>query len=239
MVNAKNAPIFISVVHKFNEGKAETWWAGITAVLGDAEKMAAGAAEQKELGYVNHYFMPSTTGQINCLWECRDEVAAAAFQSFIDGPKGPGAMGGVPDAFVNDCYRAVPGAAVPASAFSDDAAPAEKKQSSGAFWWVYHEFKDGAAESWWGTMSKVMGDPEAMKAMTAKHIECGFFNHSFVPAGGDKPMVCIWEAKADVSAEDFQAFIDGPNGPGGGALVNTCFKVAPGANVPSAYFAKA
>ena len=106
------APIFVSVVHTFNAGKADAWWAGVSEVMGDPAKMAELSAVQKKLGYVNHYFLPSSSDgtMANCLWECRDETAAKEFQEFIDGPHGPGATGGVQDAFVNDCYRGAPGA---------------------------------------------------------------------------------------------------------------------------------
>ena len=50
-------------------------------------------------------------------------------------------------------------------------------------------------------------------------------------------MVCIWEAKADCSVEDFQAFIDNNEiAPGNEFLDNAVFKIAPGAQVPSAMF---
>ena len=56
-------------------------------------------------------------------------------------------------------------------------------------------------------------------------------------AGGAEPMVCIWEAKADCSVEDFQAFIDNNEiAPGNEFLDNAVFKIAPGASVPSAMF---
>jgi hypothetical protein len=68
----------------------------------------------------------------------------------------------------------------------------------------------------------------------------GFYNHSFIAtkAGGAEPMVCIWEAKADCSVEDFQAFIDDSSkgAPGNEFLDNAVFKIAPGASVPSAMF---
>ena len=128
---------------------------------------------------------------------------------------------------------------MPASGFSDKE-PEAKKETTGAYFWVFHEFKPDAAEAWWAQMGVVMGDADKFAAMVKGHVEAGFFNHSFVPVGGDKPAVCIWECSTDCSLEEFQAFIDGPLGPGGdGAMVNRSFKVAPGANVPSAKFAKA
>ena len=41
-----------------------------------------------------------------------------------------------------------------------------------------------------------------------------------------------------MDAATFQAFIDGKYGPGSESLVNTCHKVAAGAQHPSAHFAK-
>ena len=59
----------------------------------------------------------------------------------------------------------------------------------------------------------------------------GFHNNTFVPTGptDESPIFCIWECKSDTSPEAFQAFIDGPDGPGAGAIfVNECHKTAPG-----------
>ena len=45
-------------------------------------------------------------------------------------------------------------------------------------------------------------------------------------------MVCIWEAQADCSVEDFQDFIDNNEiAPGNEFLDNAVFKIAPGASV--------
>ncbi len=45
-----------------------------------------------------------------------------------------------------------------------------------------------------------------------------------------------WECKVDTEPEVFQAFIDGPDGPGQGALINKCYKVMPGAILPPSHF---
>ena len=45
-----------------------------------------------------------------------------------------------------------------------------------------------------------------------------------------------WERKVDTAPEEFQAFIDGPDGPGPGALINKCYKVMPGAILPPSHF---
>ena len=59
--------------------------------------------------------------------------------------------------------------------------------------------------------------------------------------GADGPMQCIWETREDMSVEDFQTFIDGENGPDGGAglLINKVYKAMPGGNTPNAIFVKA
>ena len=79
--------------------------------------------------------------------------------------------------------------------------------------------------------------PADMEAMAAKNQGLGFQNHSFVPTGMEAPTFCIWECKADTDPEAFQAFIDGPDGPGAGAIfVNECHKMAPGGAAPPAFF---
>ena len=54
-----------------------------------------------------------------------------------------------------------------------------------------------------------------------------------MPAGMPGPINCTWEAKGDCSPEDFQTFIDGPDGPGEGVFVNKCYKVMPGGMSPA------
>jgi hypothetical protein len=59
---------------------------------------------------------------------------ADAFQTFINGPDGPGE--GV---FINTVYKAMPGAMTPASKFADLVAPAPgPSPPSGGFFWVFH-----------------------------------------------------------------------------------------------------
>ena len=45
-----------------------------------------------------------------------------------------------------------------------------------------------------------------------------------------------WECKVDTAPEVFQAFIDGPDGPGPGSFINKCYKVMPGAILPPSHF---
>ena len=61
----------------------------------------------------------------------------------------------------------------------------------------------------------------------AKNLEAGFYNHCFCPIGPEGPAYCIWEVREGISAEEFQEFIDGPNGVnfGLGAWLNICREI--------------
>ena len=61
----------------------------------------------------------------------------------------------------------------------------------------------------------------------AKNLEAGFYNHCFCPIGPEGPAYCIWEVREGISAEEFQEFIDGPNGVnfGLGAWMNICREI--------------
>jgi len=50
------------------------------------------------------------------------------------------------------------------------------------------------------------------------------FSRSFNPISPQGPVFCVWEAKAGISDEEFQTFIDGPDGPNFGlnAFNNQC-----------------
>ena len=219
-------PCFYTVVHTFNEGKAGAWWEAIKTI-----DMAALAKKNKELGFHNHYFQPSgADGPIHCLWECKADTSPEDFQKFIDGPDGPGE--GV---FVNKCYKVMPGAVLPPMINFDGPLAAAPVPSSGAMFWVYHEFLPDAAEGFW-TYLKGM-TPEQQAAGVAKQTSLGFFNHAFMPCTPEGPCICTWESKADVSIEEFQKFIDGPDGPGAGKVFkNTVYKSVPGGLYPSAHF---
>ena len=105
--------------------------------------------------------------------------------------------------------------------------------------------------------------PDDMRAMDLKNNKLGVHCHSFMPAGMEGPINCMWEckvddslypypslplplplpltlpsstltlplsltlAKVDTAPEVFQAFIDGPDGPGPGVVINKCYKVMP------------
>jgi len=224
----KPEPCFFSVIHEFNPGKAAEFWEMIGSFSpADWEAMAK---KHHDLGFHNHTFLPSSpTGLVNCVWEAKDSTAVEDFQAFIDGPDGPG-----PGIFTNKVYKVMPGAVLPSS-FWHEAVPKPTMQTSGSFFWVYHEFHEGAAAGFWEMMGSMT--PDGMAQMNAKNRSLGFENHSFQPLDPAGPCICIWESKEPLAAEEFQAFIDGPEGPGAGAVFrNQVFKVMPGAVLPPAKF---
>jgi len=123
----------------------------------------------------------------------------------------------------------------PASGFPE--APAAPKAPTGSFFWVQHEFNEGKSATFWEAMASI-----DMGAMTEKQNAIGFHCHSFLPAAPEGPVFCLWESKEEMSAEAFQAFIDGPDGPTppespvGGVFQNTVHKAAPGSLLLSAKF---
>lgn len=70
----------------------------------------------------------------------------------------------------------------------------EEKKSSGpsTFLLIQHDFAEDKAEEWWANTQKVMGDAEALKAMTDAANAAGFHNHAFMPVSQTKAF-CIWE----------------------------------------------
>jgi len=230
-------PCFYTVVHEFKEGQAEGWWAQMMALK--PADMAAMSKKHVALGYYGHSFMPSLTqpNLINCVWQCKDTACTPEqFQAFIDGADSPAPK----EVFVNTCYKVMDGAMMPAAFDFDEppAAPVPPAQSTGNMFWVYHEFKEGAAAGFWEMMGKL--GAEEMAAMHAKNATLGFSNHSFQPCSPAGPVICVWESKEPMSEEQFQAFMDGPDGPGAGQVfVNTVHKCHPGGNPPSATFTAA
>ena len=222
-------PCFYSVVHTFNDGKAEGFWTNIQSMK--PEDWPALTKKNNDLGFHNHSFMPAAVeGPINCLWECKDETNPEAFQKFIDGPDGPGE--GV---FVNKCYRVMPGGITPAPYDFGKREAAAPKATTGAMFWVLHEFKEGAAPPFWEMIQGMK--PKDWPALTKKNNDLGFENHSFCPAAPEGPVICIWESKAPMEIAEFQAFIDGPDGPGAGKTFNnTVNKSMAGGITPSAKF---
>ncbi|XRB12885.1 hypothetical protein RI054_05g27210 [Pseudoscourfieldia marina] len=217
-----------AVYHTFEEGKAEAWWENMTKLT--PEDMGAMAAKQKSLGFVNQYFMPTAPSDspIYCIWESEKAVTDEEFQTFIDGPDGPG-----PGSLINKCYRVMPGGFMPPSAFGASDAPAEVKPTTGKLFWIKHDFLEGAAAKFWEQAASMT--KEAANEANASH---GFYNHYFMPHGMEGPIWCVWESKEALDIDAIRAFIDGPNGPGGGVTFNNDINLIPEGMgiVPSAYF---
>lgn len=99
------------------------------------------------------------------------------------------------------------------------------------FYAVYHTFKPRAAKAWWANM-KSLNFKDVAKAQHA----AGIFGHAFLPSEPEGPILCLWECKEKMSLQEFENFIDGPNSPAGGALINKAFRVLPsGLTPPSAW----
>ena len=95
------------------------------------------------------------------------------------------------------------------------------------FFHVHHEFRAGKAQQWWETAQAAMAPGGGWDEAVAKNLEAGFYNHSFCPIGPEGPAFCIWEVREGITAEEFQEFIDGPNGVnfGLGAWMNICREI--------------
>ena len=95
------------------------------------------------------------------------------------------------------------------------------------FFHVHHEFRAGAAQAWWEAAQAAMAPGGGWDEAVAKNLEAGFYNHSFCPVGSEGPAFCIWEVREGITAEEFQAFIDGPNGVNFGlnAWMNICREI--------------
>ena len=95
------------------------------------------------------------------------------------------------------------------------------------FFHVHHEFRAGKAQQWWETAQTAMAPGGGWDEEVAKNLQAGFYNHSFCPIGPEGPAFCIWEVREGITAEEFQEFIDGPNGMnfGLGAWMNICKEI--------------
>lgn len=222
-------PVFFAVVHEFiDASKAEAFWKAFGEMT--QEQMAEMNAKNDALGFHNHSYMPSSAeGPVLCLWEVKPEATTETMQTFIDSPDGP-TMG----AMINTVHKAMPGAIVPSSFFSGPPA-GEPAKTTGSFFWVHHTFQEGAADGFWEMLSKMSA--EDMAAMQEKNATLGFHNHAFLPCSAEGPCICIWESKEPMASEEFQTFIDGPDGPGAGLVFkNVVHAAMEGAALPSAKF---
>ena len=219
------------MVHKFREGKAEEWWKGIAEVLSEDDQPAKMREHQKSLGFYNHLFLPmGGDNLILCLWEAKEAVSIETFQAYIDGPDGPAG-----DAMMNTVYPIVAGSTIPLASACSGEEVAPVKSTTGALFWILHEFKSTEAqEKFWAYMSN---DYDAEK-YAASNRENGFDNPFFLASGAEGPFACIWESKEDISGDEMLAFMESEKGPVPGTLDHKVHKIdLSSAFAPSAYFA--
>ena len=105
----KSSGSFFWVKHTFNQGEAPAFWESMATI-----DMEAFAAANKEKGFVNHLFMPTTDpSTVFCVWESKAPMTVPEFTAFIDGPEGPS-----PGTFTNAAYAVMEGGTVPSALWS-------------------------------------------------------------------------------------------------------------------------
>ena len=111
--------------------------------------------------------------------------------------------------------------------FSTEDVPKADRFMASKFFHVHHEFRAGKSQQWWETAQAAMAPGGGWDEAVAKNLEAGFYNHSFCPIGPEGPAFCIWEVREGITAEEFQEFIDGPNGVNFGlaAWMNICREI--------------
>jgi hypothetical protein len=217
---------WFSVLQVFKADQSAGFW----AARQDDNLYDPGAANAgwNKLGFHQHVFMPAgPDGPSYSIWESKEEITEAAFTAFIDGPDGAGEV-------FDNMVKATVGGVAPPRAFTPGYVPPERKVTGGAAFACIHKFKPGASDGFWKSMAAFDQAANNLKINTL-----GFHNHSFLPAGIEGPCYCYWETKDDMSLADFQAFVDGPDGPGGSSLVfeNKAFKAMnPGATLFPSFF---
>ena len=185
----------------------------------------------------NHYSLPCGPdgAKINCLWECQTEDAASKFQDFIDNDATSPARG----TFTNDCYRAMP----EAHSCRRRALPILNRWSPR---------RPRAPSSGCSTRSSPMGPPasgaRSAPRSATRPSSRPWSRATRPPASTTTPLSrrrpaapTPWSASGNrrptVLLEEFQAFIDNNDiAPGDAFLDNAVYKMAPGAQVPSAMF---
>lgn len=115
---------------------------------------------------------------------------------------------------------------------------AEKAASTSKFFCIHHSFKEGKAEAWWTNVTALMADTAKYQAFIQATRAAGFYNHSFMPAATEGPILCLWEAKEPCTVAEMQAFIDdNEKSPAGNdTFVNTVFPVLESGMTPASGF---
>jgi len=110
---------------------------------------------------------------------------------------------------------------------------------TGSTFWVHHIFKSPeSAKRFWAWLGGLK--PEDWAQFAWKNASLGFHNHIFMPCGLEGPCYCVWESNWPIALTEFQAFMDGPDGPGAGEVFhNTVYRSMPGSALPVSKFPSA
>ncbi len=224
------------VQHTFVAGAQTKWWEAMSKAT--QEDSAAREAKYQSLGYSNAAFFPavgSTPGgddpHMCCIWEVAAGTTQGAFQYFLDGPDGPGegVLVNVPQKVVSGMGQ--PAGIIPVLNTTNTFPTTPVKKTAGKMFFIYHTFVPGTATAWWAMMKKI--GPKAREAVAEKNESLGFVNHHFMPTDTEGGLICcIWEAAPGKTKAHMQAFIDGPDGPGQGVLINEVHEASDAAAHP-------
>ena len=202
-----------------------SWW----EEMAEAD-LATAATMQRERGIFAHYSLPSTVdGPFLSVWESCEPMSANELRAFIEGPARPA---GSPDLLSSNVYAidtALGGIASP-SAWPH--APQPTATSTGSFFWCAHTFEfDAAADAFYAlTRAHPVAALESPMPELIHH-------HCFLSTGSSAAdrMFSVWETREPLDADEFHAFIDGPQSP----LVGTTsvvYAVAAHGTPPAAAF---
>jgi len=232
-----------SVIHKFkSDADVQAWY----AYFGQPSTLSAFFAQNAIDGVYMHYFMPSTDGlTINCLWETNGCWSDEYFQMWIDGPTGPGLVppgvpGANPNVFINTPHKGTTAIAPPNHFLPDGTnvggPPTGGKDSpckpiQGSLFFVRHTYKPNPAAVDWVNGLATFSPPNYATYNFGNDVS----NPQFIlldtntTTGSPTPdAMCVWETKNQMTPAEFQAYIDGPTGPGsvrGDSYGNTPYDV--------------
>jgi hypothetical protein len=197
---SKTTGRFFMVQHFFDreQTEQELEYAGRLQILGRDVLHAAGFCR---VGY-----MPAHgASHIFCLWECKDNLPCKTFDEMRKALD-PGPLGDAQ--VVHQIEADLPGASIPASAFSTPRPPEPFASSTGSFFWVRHAFLPGGAALFWAAM-------EAEPARFASPYPDRVHTHCVLPTGtsDDDALFSVWETREPMHAEEFAGFINGPQSP--------------------------
>lgn len=207
----------------FDAETVESWWSD----MADADYAAMAAAQRKN-GICAHHFLPSIRGPVLSLYESCDELHPDEFARRH-------AEYGTPLPITTLCLLH------PASNPSAWLQPAPAAGvTTGSIFWVEHTPTcAGASEALLATARDgelESPHPEALR----NHLLCAMPRSE--PTGNGEVLHTVWETRAPMDAEDFQAFIDSPGSPAGESwtgeksFANEVFSIKPVGFVRDAAF---